>query len=123
MESWVRDGIDTDLNMALFDVHDSVLDRLCHLHFLHENGKTTSSKGTDVDLLAGGQSLSTIDDSHLVQLLGHLLGFGNTVVVLGAQSLELSYQFGDLADQLIVLDVVFTILHVIASQNSDLSQT
>ena len=35
MEGWVCDGIDSDLNMALFDVHDSVLYGLCHLHFLH----------------------------------------------------------------------------------------
>ena len=122
VEGRVRDCINANFNMPLFNIHDSILDRLRHLHLLHKDRESAPSERTDIDFLARGKSLSPIDYAHLVELRGQLVSLCNSVVIILAQCLQLSDKFGALTDYPVVLYVVFTVLNVVASEHSDLSQ-
>ena len=67
VESWISDGVDADLHMALLDIHHSIFDCLSHLHSLHEDGESSSGERADGELLTRGQALSGIDDAHIVE--------------------------------------------------------
>ena len=66
--------------------------------------------------------MSPIDYAHLVELRGQLVSLCNSVVIILAQCLQLSDKFGALTDYPVVLYVVFTVLNVVASEHSNLSQ-
>ena len=98
VESRVSDSVDTDLDVPLLNIHDSVLDRLCHLHSLHEDRQASSSEGAHIDLLTGCEALTRINHTHFVQLIGKLLGFGHSVIIILAESLELGDKLCDLSN-------------------------
>ena len=98
MERWVCDGIDADFDMALLDIHDSILDCLSHLHFLHQDWKSAPSERTHCDLLTRGQTLSSVDDGHVIKFHRKLLCLGHPVVILLTQCLQLGHELCDLTD-------------------------
>ena len=115
MERWVSHCVNTNFDMSLFNVHDCIFDCFCHLHFLHQHRQASSSECTHIDFLTGSQSLSSINYAQLVELVSNLLCLGNPVVILRAESLEFGDKFGNLADKLVILNVVFSVLHVVAT--------
>ena len=98
MECRVSHRIDANLDVPLLNVHDSIFDRLRHLHALHEDGQAATCKRAYIDFLARGQPLSRIDDAHLEKFVGELLSFGHAIVIIGTECLEFGDELCDLAD-------------------------
>ena len=122
VKSWVSHGVHTDFDVALLDVHDCILNCLRHLHALHKHWESATGERADRDFLTRSKALSGIDDAHFVQFVRQLFSLGHSVVILLAQCLQLSHKLCDLADKLIVLDIILAILHMVASEHGDLPQ-
>ena len=75
-------GVDPNLNMPLLDVHHRIFYCLGHLHSLHHHWQSSSGKGTHCDFFAWCQALSRVYHSHLVQLISHLVCFGDSIFVI-----------------------------------------
>ena len=65
VESWVSHSIDSNFDMTLLDVHDGILDRLCHLHSLHYDWKSSSCEGANCHLFARSKALTRVYYTHL----------------------------------------------------------
>ena len=122
MKSWVCYSVNANLDMTLFNVHCSILDSLCHLHPEHQHWEPTPRESTYSNFLTWRKSLSAIDYSHIIELFGDLFCLCHSIVILLTQCLKLSHHFSNLANKLIVFDIVFTILNVVTSKDCDLAE-
>ena len=119
MKSWISHSIHTYFYVTLFDVRNCVFYCFCHLQALHDDRQASSREGANCDLLAGSQSLSSIDYSHLKKLVSQLVCFGYSIIVVLLECLELGNQFRNLANQFVVLGVVFAVLDVVPTKYSN----
>ena len=69
VKGWIGDCLHTDLDVALLDVHDCLLDCLGHLEALQHDWQPSSAEAGNVDLLAYFQALPRVDEAHLVQFI------------------------------------------------------